>query len=106
MDYESEREWYALAGPQGNLVVHASMPEQWRHIVKLKLYYVDDVNVPDPPEDDPGVMGFAYLLEDLLKMGGAEYPFNIENYVVPDFDGDLQRALRVFDYPLEIEVTR
>lgn len=70
------------------------------------LYYEDDLSRLEPPESEPGVMGFAYRLEDLIKMGGEEYGFNIVNYVVPDFDGDIERAIRVYDHPLEVTVNR
>ncbi len=72
--------------------------------ISALLYYEDDLERLEPPEEVPGVMGFAYRLEDLLKMGGEEYPFNIVNYVVPNFNGDIDDALAVFDHPLEVKV--
>ena len=72
--------------------------------LKARLYYEDNLSRREPPESEPGVMGFAYRLENLLKMGGKAYPFNIVNYVVPDFGGDIERALRVLKDPLVVEV--
>jgi hypothetical protein len=72
--------------------------------LKARLYYEDNLSRLEPPEDEPGVMGFAYRLENLLGLGGKKYPFNIINYVVPDFGGDIERALRVLKDPLGKEV--
>ena len=72
--------------------------------IKARLYYEDNLSRREPPEDEPGVMSVAYRLENLLKLGGEKYPFNIINYIVPDFGGDIERALRVLKDPLVKEV--
>jgi hypothetical protein len=84
--------WALGTGPQGTFMFEGEWDKD--SPIKALLYY----------EDDEDAMSIAYLLEDLLKMGGKEYPFNIVNYVVPDYDGDIQKALRVFDHPLEVKV--
>lgn len=94
--------WALGTGPQGTFVFEGEWNQ--KSPIKARLYYEDDLSKSEPPEDDPGVMGIAYRLEDLLKMGGEEYPFNIVNYIVPNFDGNIQKALRVFDHPLEVKV--
>ncbi|HUT54542.1 MAG TPA: hypothetical protein VM658_14220 [bacterium] len=94
--------WALGTGPQGTFMFEGEWDQ--KSPIKALLYYEDDLSRAEPPEDDPGIMGIAYRLEDLLKMGGDEYPFNIVNYIVPNFDGDIQKALRVFDHPLEVKV--
>lgn len=94
--------WSMCSGPQGTFIFRGAW--DMSSPIKALLYYEDDRTRLEPPENEPGVMGFAYMIEDLLKMGGEEYPFNIENYVVPNYDGDIERALRVFDHPLEFKI--
>jgi hypothetical protein len=95
--------WALGTGPQGTFMFQGVW-DRGRSPIKALIYYEDDLSKADPPEDDPGVMGIAYRLEDLLKMGGENYPFNIVNYIVPHFDGDIAKALRVFDAPLQVHV--
>lgn len=94
--------WAMGTGPTGTFLFFGV----WDKTAPIKalLYYEDDLKKLEPPEEDPGVMGFAYRMEDVLEMGGDQYPFNIVNYVVPDFNGDVDRALRVFQHPLEVKV--
>jgi hypothetical protein len=94
--------WALLTGEQGSFIFTG----QWDMSTPIKalLYYEDDLSRQEPPEDEPGVMGFAYKLEDLQDIGGEAYPFNIVNYVVPNYDGDIDRALRVLQHPLEVQV--
>lgn len=94
--------WGLVSGEQGTFMFHGV----WDQNAPFRplLYYEDNLSRREPPEEDPGVMGFAYKLVDLLKMGEEKYSFNIENYVVPDFDGNRKRALRVFNHPLQVEI--
>jgi len=94
--------WALGTGPQGTFMFKGIWNQ--KAPIKARLYYEDDLSRLEPPEEDPGVMGIAYQLEDLLKMGGDEYPFNIVNYTVPNFDGNFKKALRVFDDPLETSI--
>ncbi len=96
--------WALGTGKQGSFVFFGT----WDSGSPLKalLYYEDDLTRLEPPEDDPGVMGFAYKLVNLHEMGGEEYPFNITNYVLPNYDGDIDRVLRVLDHPLEVSVNK
>ena len=94
--------WALVTGAPGTFLFRGV----WDHRApfRARLYYEDDQTRSEPPEEEKGVMGFAYRLDDLLKMGGQKYSFNIENYVTPNFDGNVDRALRVFNHPLTIEV--
>ena len=94
--------WALCTGPAGTFIFKGVWEES--SPLQARLYYEDDLSRLEPPEEDPGVMGFAYQLENLLKMGTGRYPFNIVNYIVPNFDGDVPRALRVFDHPLQVAI--
>jgi hypothetical protein len=95
--------WALGTGPQGTFIFEGVWDKK-NSPIKAILFYEDDFSHLDPPENDPGVIAIAYKLEDLLKMGGEGYPFNIVNYIVPNFDGNLERARREFDAPLEATV--
>lgn len=82
LDFNAEHDWYALAGPQGSMVVHITMPEQWKNIVKLKLYYVDDIGAPDAPEDDPGQRCAGFKIQSMSDISAGKYAYNIY-YMVP-----------------------
>jgi len=94
--------WALGTGPPGTFMFKGVWDES--SPLRVRLYYEDDLSRLEPPEEDPGVMGFAYQLENLLNIGTGRYPFSIVNYIVPDFNGDVPRALRVFDHPLQITV--
>ncbi len=95
--------WALGTGPQGTFLFKGVW-DQGKNPIKALIYYEDDKSRLEPPEEDPGVMGIAYRLEDLLSMGGEAYPFNVVNYIVPNYDGAVKSALQVFDHPLEIKV--
>ncbi|MFO8058485.1 MAG: hypothetical protein R6V10_14460 [bacterium] len=95
-------QWALATGEQGTFMFRGVWDR--KAPFRALLYYEDNLSRKEPPEEDPGVMGFAYKLVDLLKMGSEKYSFNIENYVVPGFEGDRKRALRVFYHPLEVEI--
>lgn len=96
--------WALCTGPPGTFIFRAVW--EYQGPAKTLLYYEDDRSRLEPPEQDPGVMGFGYRVEDILKVGGKKYPFNIENYVVPGYNGDIDRILRVFDHPLEVKLNQ
>jgi hypothetical protein len=95
--------WGIFAGPAGTFVFKGIW-DMDNSPIKAVLYYEDDLAKPEPPENEPGITAFAYRLENLLKMGDKAYPFNIVNYVVPNFDGDIQKVLNVYDKPVEVKV--
>jgi hypothetical protein len=103
LDYTAEHNWYALAGPHGNMVVHTTMPEQWRKLVKLGLYYVDDVTALDPPEEDPGQRcpGFTFALSEIPA---GKYQYSIF-YMFPDKapPASVPTMLDIVDHPLKTD---
>jgi len=83
LNYTAEHDWYGLAGPQGNLVVHAKMPGKWKNIVKLKLYYVDDLTAMDPPEEDPGQRCPGFMIDSMVDISAGKYHYYLY-YMVPE----------------------
>lgn len=94
--------WGLIAGPPGAMIYEGIWDR--KSPISARLYYKDDLANRELPEEDPGSMNFSYLLEDLLKMGGEEYPFNISNYIIPNYDGNQEKARRPFEQPLAVKV--
>jgi hypothetical protein len=103
LDYNSSHDWYALTGPQGNLVVRQILPEQWRKIVPLKLYYVDDLTQLDPPESDPGQRCPGFFLDAMADIPAGKYKYYLY-YMVPDQPppASVPDMLNIIDKPLQV----
>ncbi|HUT52711.1 MAG TPA: hypothetical protein VM658_04915 [bacterium] len=103
MDYTTGHEWYALTGPQGNLVVRQILPEQWLQTVPIKLYYVDDITAPDPPESDPGQRCPGFLLDTMADIAAGKYKYYLY-YMVPDQPppASVPDMLNIVDHPLQV----
>jgi hypothetical protein len=94
--------WWLLTGEQGTFLFYGVWEKDFP--IHAYPYYEDNIEKEEPPENDPGVLGHAYRLENLLAMGSESYEFNVVNYVVPNFDGDIAKAREVFEYPVKITV--
>ena len=94
--------WWMITGKQGTFLFYGVWEENFP--IHAYPYYEDNIDKLEPPENDPGVLGHAYRLENLLAMGGDAYAFNIVNYIVPNFDGDIDKARTVFEYPIKVSV--
>jgi len=104
MDYKSHRDWYALAGPKGNLVVRTVIPDQWRKAGPIELYYVDDVEALDPPESDPGQRSTGFDLVSVADVPAGKYQYYMY-YMAPVEapPGSVQSMLDIVDAPLKAE---
>ena len=102
LDYNTQHDWYALAGPHGNFVVHTTMQEELRKIFKPKLYYMDDLTALDPPEDDPGQRCPGFLLDATGDIPAGKYNYNLY-YMVPDKapPASVPAMLDIVDNPLK-----
>jgi hypothetical protein len=103
LDYTTGHDWYALTGPQGNLVVRQILPEQWSKIVPIKLYYVDDITAEDPPESDPGQRCPGFMLDTMADIPAGKYKYYLY-YMVPDKapPASVPEMLNIIDHPLKV----
>ncbi len=104
MDYQTGHDWYALAGPHGNMVVRMILPEKWHGIVPLKLYYVDDIEAADPPESEPGQRCAGFMLDAMIDIPAGKYTYYLY-YMVPDKapPGSVPHMLAILDNPLQVK---
>lgn len=71
--------------------------------IKPSLYYVDDINSLDPPENIPGQIGnVGYTLDNFQWIGKGTHKFISLLYSLPKFElGDEKECLNILDNPLE-----
>lgn len=72
--------------------------------MKVLAYYRDDPSMQDPPENEPGVMMFGYRFENILKVRNETYAFNLLNYIVPNFDGNINSIVGLAEHPIQFTV--
>lgn len=102
MDYDTPHDWYALAGPHGNLVVKADIPDNMRKSVSLKLFYIDDETLEDPPESEVG-QRCPGVVFDLINIKAGTYKYSIY-YMVPEQapPASVPAMLNILDHPLQV----
>ncbi len=106
MDY-GPTEWAAVAGEAGNIVVHLGLDS--RTDLYKDLYYADNDDKGDPPEEDPGMVGkFGYIVRNMQKAGFDQFPVRFAVYgEAGQFSEQSVRPLvQMYDSPLEVSVNR
>lgn len=94
--------WGMLSGAPGTLLYVGRWQDKMP--IKILAYYDDDSSALDPPENIPGQMMFGWRFENLLNVKGATYSFNLLNYIIPNFDGNIQRVVALIEKPFEVQV--
>jgi hypothetical protein len=94
--------WGMLSGAAGTLLYVGRWQDKMP--IKILAYYDDDSSALDPPENVPGQMMFGWRFENLLNVKGATYSFNLLNYIIPNFDGNIQRVVALIEKPFEVQV--
>lgn len=74
--------------------------------VQPQLYYMDDINVPDPPETFPGQLGnVGYTLDNFQWLKKGVHKFTSILYSLPKYEiGDEKIYLDMLDNPLKFWV--
>ncbi len=93
-------DWAVVAGPQGawmnRVVMGKDVP------FTKRLYFVDDISMPDPPENEPGQIGSTgYDFGNLMKAKKGTYTFTSYIYVPVGYrPGDEKPWLNIIDHPV------
>ncbi len=98
-------EWGLVSGRAGALAYLARW-EQPDSPVGTKLYYMDDKEALDPPEDEPGLAMFAFEIVNPLELAKKAYDLNIIVYVLPGFEGGAEEEIESLRAPLEFSAAR
>lgn len=99
---EKTHYWGMLSGAPGTLLYVGRWQDKMP--IKILAYYRDDPSALDPPENVPGQMMFGWRFENLLNVKGATYSFNLLNYIIPNFDGNIQRVVSLIEKSFEVKV--
>jgi len=73
---------------------------------RIELYYVDDINAPDSPDNYPGQIGnLGYYLKDVHKLNAGQHVLSTIMYSIPKYKaGDEVKVMNVVDKPLKVKV--
>jgi len=98
--------WYLITGPQGSLIFRVDIDERLLEQMDARLTYIDDLDFKNPPEDNPGAIGYTRTTIEVDSVKPARYDFSIEWYFPPDFyreggydEAALQEFLNIKDAP-------
>jgi len=101
LNLTASHDWWGLNSSQGNFMVRMVLPAEWRKVVPMTTYYVDDPT-PDPPESDPG-QRCPGLQIDLMKMTAGTYKFKLYYMVPPGaMPGAAPTMNAIIDRPLKV----
>ena len=73
---------------------------------RIELYYVDDVNDKDAPDEFPGQIGnLGYYIKDVHKLGAGQHLISTIMYNLTSYKpGDEKKVLSVLDKPLKMTI--
>jgi hypothetical protein len=103
-------DWIAAESPQGTVVLRMILPPQLKN-VKTTLYYEDDKDLADPPENAPGVHAIGYSMysfgdafkneDDVNKVKGMVIQVYTYYKADPGEKGVMD-LLDILDHPLAV----
>jgi hypothetical protein len=103
----SPYKWCAVKEETGGAWITQLLLEN-QSLISPSLYYVDDKNIPDPPENFPGQIGnvgyeinnFEKIKKGFLRLKSIMY--NLKNYSL----GDEKKVLDILENPILIKVRK
>lgn len=100
----SPYDWAVVSGPQGAWMNRVVMGREVPFT--KRLYFVDDVAKPDPPENEPGqIAETGYDFGNLMKAKKGVYTFTSYIYVPIGYKpGDEKQWLNIIDHPINCMV--
>jgi len=107
-------QWRLMTGPQGTIMNRSFWDESYlKQMQSVKVEYIDDVTRPDPPEDDPGMLGMILQTNRVEGIKKARYYSYLEWYWVPSLlftgpnhtyrVGDEKTYLNIADHPVRLK---
>jgi len=113
-NWNTERDqWRLITGKQGTCMNRSFWDERYLKQMKwIKVQYIDDVTKPDPPEDDPGMLGMILQTNRVEGIKKDRYFSYLEWYWPPSFlftgpdhtyrVGDEKAYLNIADHPVKL----
>ncbi|MEW5946987.1 MAG: hypothetical protein AB1742_12395 [bacterium] len=102
--HNEEFEWMLLAGEkQGAWMMYLVKPPPDQFPLRLNNYLVDDVNSPDPPEEEPGQIGnMGFTVANILDAKAGTHKILVYVYFPPYYKpGDEKAYLNIHKHPLQ-----
>lgn len=100
----SHQNWMVLTGPQGTIINRVVLGPSLE-MLRNKLYYMDNANLPDLPEGEKGQypqIGYSF---SLLPIKEGKHKIFTYLYFPSHFEpGEEVRYLNILDHPLKIAV--
>ena len=96
----------AQAPPNTGAWLNRLVFDQKKTPAVVGLYYMDDEERPDPPDEVPGQIGnLGYELKDLENLGAGQHPIKTYMYNMESYQpGQEKQVLNILDNPLKIMV--
>lgn len=106
-------QWRLITGPEGTLMNRSFWDENYlKQMAGIKVEYLDDIDRPDPPEEESGMLGMIRQTNRVQGIKKARYYSYIEWYYVPRFlfsgpgrtyrVGDEKAYLDIADHPVRV----
>lgn len=99
--------WAGVSGGPGTIIVHLGLDAGVK--ANRDLYYDDNDDRSDPPEDNPGMIGkFGFVIHDLQKLGYKPFSYRFVIYGAPEpYRPGLEKdLLQVYGEPLAAQASR
>jgi hypothetical protein len=99
-------DWHYYTGKAGIYFHRIYFPMDWGLPMTRGLYYLDDKNLVDQPEDEPGRTEVGYDFGNtFVKLKKGSYIFYMHYYFLKGFEeGFEKKIMAIADNPLKIEV--
>jgi len=103
--------WFILNGPRGALLFRMVLnrnpdgsPQDLP--ISTELFYVDDDNACDPPEEIPGQSpNVGFLMEGVTDLPRGVFYFYAVMYMIKDYREGMERDyFKILDHPVEVSV--
>ena len=105
LDLATNRRWYCVTGPVGTVFGRYVLSAPMEKIVSTPGYYVDDINQPDPPEEEPGQSNVGLVFKNFAELPPGNYSYSAYMNFPQNFKwGEQKRILDLLDRPLTVKV--
>jgi hypothetical protein len=93
-----------ISGEAGTMAYIARWTDQSLP-VKIGLYYADDKDAIDEPEDEPGLAMYGFKLRNPLELAKKSSDLNIIVYIFPELNDRPMEILKQVDYEADVMVS-
>ena len=97
--------WMGFTGPQGTYIQISERDPAFTEQARVRLYYRDDSEIEEPPEEERGqTPGFGVEM-DLANLKKGAYEFSTYTFFLEGYQpGDEKAYLNIIDHPLQYTI--